>query len=53
MNTQSKCKQQFNTIATPVDFMSAGWLAINSLSHSDRTPEGIYPLGSKEGGGYC
>ena len=45
MTMQSKCKQQFNTIATVVGFMPASWLAINSLSHDDRTPEGIYPRG--------
>ena len=45
MTMQSKCKQQFNTIATVVGFMPASWLAINSLSHGDRTPEGIYPQG--------
>ena len=53
MTMQSKCKQQFNTIARNVGFMSASWLAINSLSHDDRTPEGIYPTGSREGSGYA
>jgi hypothetical protein len=42
---QSNVRQQFNTIAKQAGFMASCWLAINSLSHNDRTPEGIYPRG--------
>ena len=43
MTMQSKCKQQFNTIARMAGVTASSWLAINSLSHYDRTPEGITP----------
>lgn len=45
MTMQSKCKQQFNTMARMAGVVASNWLAINSLSHGDRTPEGIYPQG--------
>lgn len=44
--------RQFKTIAKLSVQMHGGWLAINSLN-SDRTPEGIYPQGSREGSGYA
>ena len=53
MTMQSKCKQQFNTMARMAGVVASNWLAINSLSHDDRTPEGIYPTGSREGSGYA
>jgi hypothetical protein len=49
---QSTFRQHFNTIAKQVGQMSAGWLAINSLS-SDRTPEGYISSGFLEGSGYA
>jgi hypothetical protein len=49
---QSNVRQQFNTIAKQAVHMHGSWLAINSLS-CDRTPEGIYPAGSREGSGYA
>jgi hypothetical protein len=49
---QSTFRQQFNTIAKCGVQMHGSWLAINSLN-SDRTPEGIYPTGSREGSGYA
>lgn len=42
---QSNVRQQFNTMAKQAGFIASCWLAINSLSHNDRTPEGIYPRG--------
>jgi hypothetical protein len=47
MNTVS-LHRQLNSIAKQAGFMPTSWLAINSLS-CDRTPEGIYPQGSREG----
>jgi hypothetical protein len=45
--------RQFNTIAKQaVQMHGSNWLAIDSLS-CDRTPEGIYPPGSREGSGYA
>jgi hypothetical protein len=46
--------RQFKTIAKQGVQMHGSWLcAINSLN-SDRTPEGIYPTGSREeGSGYA
>jgi hypothetical protein len=49
---QSNFRLQFNTIAKQAVQMHGSWLAINSLS-CDRTPEGIYPAGSREGSGYA
>ncbi len=44
--------RQFNSMAKQAGFMPTSWLAVNSLS-CDRTPEGIYPQGSREGAGYA
>jgi hypothetical protein len=45
--------RHFNTIAKQaVQMHGSNWLAIDSLS-CDRTPEGIYPPGSREGSGYA
>lgn len=50
---QLNFRQQFNTIAKQaVQMHGSNWLAINSLS-CDRTPEGIYPTGSREESGYA
>lgn len=49
---QSTMKQLLNTIAKQAVQMHGGWLAINSIS-SDRTPEGYFTPGSKEGDGYA
>ena len=49
---QSFNRHQINTIAKQVGLMSAGWLAINSLS-CDRTPEGYFSSGFLEGSGYA
>jgi hypothetical protein len=39
---QANCfnRQHFNTIAKQAGVMSGSWLAINSLSNYDRSPEG-------------
>lgn len=51
---QSTCfNRQFNTIAKQAGVNAGSWLGMNSLGHSDRTPEGYISSGSIEGGGYC
>ena len=49
MTMQSNIRT-IDTIAKQVGHMSAGWLAINSLS-CDRTPEGYFSSGFLEGSG--
>jgi hypothetical protein len=51
MTMQSNIRQ-INTIAKCGVQMHGSWLAINSLS-SDRTPEGYFTPGSREGSGYA
>jgi len=43
--------QQFNTMPKQAGVIASVWLAINSLGHSDRTPEGYISSGFLEGSG--
>lgn len=44
---------QFTSTAKQLGVTACGWLAVNSLNHSDRTPEGYISPGSREGSGYA
>jgi hypothetical protein len=45
--------RQFNSTAKQLGLTACGWLVMNSLGHSDRTPEGYISPGSQEGAGYA
>jgi hypothetical protein len=45
--------RQINSTAKQLGVIACVWLAINSLGHSDRTPEGYFSSGSREGSGYA
>ena len=45
--------RQINSTAKQLGMNACVWLAINSLGHSDRTPEGYFSSGSREGSGYA
>jgi len=45
--------RQFKTIAKQAGMNAGSWLSVNSLGHSDRTPEGYISSGFLEGSGYA
>jgi hypothetical protein len=45
--------RQFNTMTKQSGSVASVWLAVNSLGHSDRTPEGYISSGFLEGSGYA
>ena len=52
MKTQLNFRQ-FNTMTKQSGSIASAWLAVNSLGHSDRTPEGYISSGFLEGSGYA